>query len=260
MSSELIQVEVSDGVAVVTISRPEKLNALNADVMKALDECVASLKDDAGTRCVVLTGAGEKAFVAGADIGELAAKSSLQAEKVAADGQKIFLSIERLGKPVIAAINGFALGGGMELALACTFRTASKNAKLGLPEITLGIIPGYGGTQRLPRLVGRGQALEMILTGGMMDASEAHRIGLVNHVYEPEDLLEETLSIARKLAAQAPISTRFILEAVNRGTDLSLSDGCALEATLFGLIASSSDTKEGLTAFLEKRKAEFTGE
>ena len=257
--SDVLSVEVADGVAVCTVNRPDKLNALNAAVIDALDEAFAGFATNDDVRAVVLTGAGEKAFVAGADIGELAEQSPMEGEACSRRGQAVFAHIERLGKPVVAAINGFALGGGLELALACTFRTASSAAKVGLPEITLGIIPGYGGTQRLPRIVGEGRALEMMLTGGMIDAAEAHRVGLVNHVFEPADLLPETMKIAAKLARQAPIAARLILEATRHGLDVSLDEGCGHEATRFGLIASTHDTKEGLTAFLEKRKPEFRG-
>ncbi|MFG0319238.1 MAG: enoyl-CoA hydratase/isomerase family protein [Planctomycetota bacterium JB042] len=257
--SDLLKIEVEGGVAVLTVNRPDKLNALNAAVIDALDEAFARFETDDAVRCVVVTGAGEKAFVAGADIAELAENSPLQGEACSRRGQAVFQRIAGLGKPVIAAINGFALGGGLELALAATFRTASTTAKVGLPEVTLGIIPGYGGTQRLPRLVGLGRALEMMLTGGMIDAAEAHRIGLVNHVHEPAELLDATRKLAGKLARQAPIATRFILEAAHRGADLPLAEGQALEASLFGLIASTHDTKEGLRAFLEKRKPEFDG-
>ncbi len=252
-------VEVQDGVATVTVNRPDKLNALNAAVMTALGECFGSLRANDAVRAVVVTGAGEKAFVAGADIAELEKNAPMSGAETSRFGQDVLFAIERLGKPVVAAINGFALGGGLELALACTFRTAATTAKVGLPEITLGIIPGYGGTQRLPRLVGQGRALEMMLTGGMIDAAEALRIGLVNHVFEPPVLIAETLGIAKRLARQAPIATRLILDAVNRGVELPLAEACLLESTMFGLIASTNDTKEGLRAFLEKRKPDFQG-
>jgi enoyl-CoA hydratase len=257
--SDVLQVAVDGGVARVTINRPDKLNALNGEVMAALDGAFAEFGADAAVRAIVLTGAGEKAFVAGADIKELSSLSPLECGAIAARGQQVFARIERLGKPVIAAINGFALGGGLEMALACTFRTASTKARLGLPEITLGILPGYGGTQRLPRVVGRGRALEMMLTGEPIDAQEAFRIGLVNRVFEPEQLLPETLKIAAKLAKQAPVAARSILQAVNDGNDQPLAAGLALEAALFGQLASSADTKEGLQAFVEKRAARFVG-
>ena len=260
MASEFVRVGVDGAVAVVIIDRQDKLNALNGAVMCELAEAFERLKEDDDVRAVVLTGAGSKAFVAGADIGELEKNSPLEGAQTSAFGQLVFQRIERLGKPVIAAINGFALGGGLELAMACTFRTASEKARVGLPEITLGIIPGYGGTQRLPRLVGRGRALEMMLTGDMIDAAEAHRIGLVNHVFAPDALLDETRAIAAKLADRAPIATRFILEAVDRGTEQPLDDAQRAEATMFGLIASTRDTREGLRAFLEKRKPDFQGE
>jgi len=255
----VLLVDVEGGVARVTVNRPDKLNALNADVIGALDATFGEFQADDAVRAVVLTGAGEKAFVAGADIGELAELSPLEAGEISAVGQGVFARIERLGKPVIAAINGFALGGGLELALACTFRTASTNARMGLPEINLGIIPGYGGTQRLPRFVGKGRALQIMLTGDPIDATEAHRIGLVNHVFEPGELLPATMTLAAKLAAKAPVATRFILDAVHDGNDQPLDAGAAFEASLFGMIASTHDTKEGLKAFLEKRKPDFRG-
>lgn len=259
MEFATLALAVENGVALVTIRRPEKLNALNAEVISDLDGCTAALRADAGVRAVILTGAGDKAFVAGADIGELAEAAPVGLGDTAARGQAVFARIEALGKPVIAAINGFALGGGLELALACTLRTASAKAKLGLPEINLGIMPGYGGTQRLPRLVGRGRALELMLTGDPVDAQEAWRIGLVNRVYDPEKLLPETRALAERLAGKAPLAARAILSAVNAGQDLALERGTALEAAQFGLLGSTSDTKEGLKAFLEKRKAEWRG-
>jgi len=260
MEFENLLLETREGVATVTVNRPEKLNALNAAVIEQLEVCFDALGRDDSVHCVVLTGAGQKAFVAGADIAELERNSPLEGGATSRRGQSVMLQIERLGKPVIAAINGFALGGGLELALACTFRIAAQSAKLGLPEITLGIIPGYAGTQRLPRIVGKGRALELMLSGGMINADEAYRIGLVNHVFADGQLLEETARVASRLARNAPIATRFILEAVNRGVELPLPDGQALEAGLFGLIASTADTREGLRAFLEKRKPNFKGE
>ncbi len=259
MTFEHLKVEVADGVALVTVNRPEKLNALNTALVRQLGECFAALKRDAAVRVVVLTGAGEKAFVAGADIAELSALAPIDGGRTSAAGQATFTAIERLGKPVIAAINGYALGGGLELAMACTLRTAAKTAKLGLPEITLGIIPGYGGTQRLPRLVGLGRANELMLRGAPISADEAWRIGLVNHVFEPAELLPKTLELAKDLATRAPIATRFILDAANSGGDLGLDQGQAHEAALFGWIMSTADTKEGLKAFVEKRKPQWRG-
>lgn len=259
MSYANLELQNNDGVCVITLNRPSKLNALNDALIAELRAAIDGLKDDASVGAVVITGAGEKAFVAGADIAELAENSPTQGAATSRRGQACFDAIETLGKPVIAAINGFALGGGLELAMACTFRTASSKARMGLPEITLGIMPGYGGTQRLARLVGQGRAAEMMLTGDPIDAAEAHRIGLVNHVYEPEELLPQTLKIATKLATRAPIAARFILDALVRGADLSLEAGQHTEATLFGLIASTHDTQEGLKAFVEKRKPDFKG-
>lgn len=259
MTMQFLRIATHDGVAVVTIDRQDKGNALNAALIGELDCAFSGLANDASVRAVVLTGAGPKFFVAGADIGELESASPAKLGATAAYGQAVFRRIETLGKPVIAAINGFALGGGLELALSCTFRYASSNAKLGLPEINLGIMPGYGGTQRLPRLIGRGPALEMVLTGDPIDANEACRLGLVNKVFEPDQLQDAATKIATKLASKAPIATRFILDAATRGQDLALNEGLALEAALFGLIGSTADTREGLKAFLEKRPARFTG-
>jgi enoyl-CoA hydratase len=215
-------------------------------------------RDDA-VRGLIVTGAGEKAFVAGADINELAQMQALQAKSKATFGQQVFARFERLGKPSIAMINGFALGGGCELALACTLRTASSSAKLGLPEVSLGIIPGYGGTQRLARIVGKGRALEMILGGRMIDAAEAHRIGLANHVVPPSDLLGHAEEMARAFLLNGPVALRHALEAVGRGLEGPLAEGLQLEADLFGLTCGTKDMKEGMTAFLEKRKPGFRG-
>ncbi len=260
MTFEHLKVEIADGVALVTVNRPEKLNALNVALVGQLRDCFAALKVDAAVRAVVLTGAGEKAFVAGADIAELSNLAPIEGGRTSAHGQATFTSIERLGKPVIAAVNGYALGGGLELAMACTMRTAAKTAKLGLPEIMLGIIPGYGGTQRLPRLVGLGRANELMLLGTPVGADEALRIGLVNRVFEPADLLPETMKLAKELATRAPIATRFILDSANAGADSDIDQGQAHEAALFGWIMSTTDTKNGLKAFVEKRKAEWRGE
>jgi enoyl-CoA hydratase len=255
-----LRLERQGAVAVLSIHRPEKLNALNAAVIAQLHRAFLKLKHDAAARAIVLTGAGEKAFVAGADIKELAAQSPAEMLRTSAEGQQAFLEIERLGKPVIAAINGYALGGGLELAMSCTFRTAAENAKVGLPEVTLGILPGYAGTQRLVRLVGKGKALEMMLSGDAISASEAHRLGLVNHVFPAAELLPKTLEIAQKLATRAPLAIAAILEAGNAALDRSLQDGGRLESELFCRLAATSDTQEGLRAFLEKRPAQFKGE
>lgn len=251
--------EVRDGVAFVTVNRPDKLNALNAETVAEIGRAFAAIRDDAQVGVAILTGAGEKAFIAGADIGDLSKLDVRTAKQTALLGQEVLNLIERLGKPVIAAVNGFALGGGCEIALACTFRVASENARFGQPEVNLGLIPGYGGTQRLPRLVGRGRGLELILTGDPIDAQEALRIGLVNHVYPREKLLAETEGIARKILSRAPLAVRAALEAVHRGLETTLEEGLRLEADLFGLCAASEDWKEGTRAFLEKRQPAFHG-
>jgi enoyl-CoA hydratase len=247
------------GIALVTINRPQVLNALNIRTLDELRRVVLELKDDMDVRAIVLTGAGEKAFVAGADIRELAALSPAAMHDHALRGQHVFDLIENLGKPVIAAINGFALGGGCELAMACTLRVATDSARLGQPEINLGLLPGFAGTQRLPRLVGKGVALEMLLTGRHVTADEALRIGLVNRVVAASSLLSDARAVATELAAKAPVAVRYILDAVNRGLEISFDKGQFLEATLFGLIASTSDMREGTRAFLEKRKPTFSG-
>ncbi|HSJ09743.1 MAG TPA: enoyl-CoA hydratase-related protein [Longimicrobiales bacterium] len=246
-----------DGIAVVTVNRPDKLNALNAATVRRLDEVLREVRDDASIRAVILTGSGEKAFVAGADIAELSKMGPIDGVQVSRDGQATFRMLERMPKPVIAAVNGFALGGGLELALACHIRTASAKAKFGLPEVKLGIIPGYGGTIRLARLVGRGRATELMLTGDMIDASEAYRIGLVNRVEEPENLMEATRQIARKMVANGPIAIAMALESLDHGMSSTIDDAQVLESNLFGLLASTEDMREGMSAFLEKRKASF---
>ena len=210
-------------------------------------------------RAVILTGSGEKAFVAGADVNELAVQTPIAGREHALAGQHVLDLLENMGKPVIAAINGYALGGGCELALACTLRIAADTARLGQPEINLGIIPGYAGTQRLPRLVGKARAMELILTGGQISASEAERIGLVNRVVPAAALLVEAKKLAAELARQAPIAVRYIIDAINHGLEMPFVEGCRFEATLFGLVAASEDMREGTRAFLEKRKPEFTG-
>jgi enoyl-CoA hydratase len=246
-----------DGIAIITTNRPDKLNALNAETIRQLDAVVREVRDDDGIRAVILTGAGEKAFVAGADIAELSRMGPMDGVQVSRDGQETFRMLERLPKPVIAAVNGFALGGGLELAMACHIRVASSKARFGLPEVKLGIIPGYGGTVRLPRLVGRGRALELMLTGDMIDAAEAYRIGLVNRVEEPEALLDAAREMARKMVANGPVAIALALEAVDRGMSTTIDDAQLLESRLFGLLASTEDMREGMQAFLEKRKAEF---
>jgi enoyl-CoA hydratase len=259
VSDQHLLVDVRDGIAVVTVNRPDKLNALNDAVMEELSAAFTALADDRSVRGVILTGAGDKAFVAGADIGELAEQSPVSGQERSRRGQAVLDRIEGLGKPVIAAVNGFALGGGCELALACHVRVAAGSARLGTPEVKLGIMCGYGGTQRLARLVGKGRALEMLLTGDMVDAAEALRIGLVNRVVPKEKLLDESQALLRKMLANGPLSLRFTLEAVNRGLEMPLGEGQAFEATLFGLIATTDDMKEGTRAFLEKRPPKFHG-
>jgi enoyl-CoA hydratase len=259
MTFENLLIAKRDALAVVTVNRPDKRNALDDRTMAELDAAFADLADDETVRGVLLTGAGEKAFVAGADIGELATESPVAGKDRSLRGQKVLDRIENLGKPVVAAINGFALGGGCELALACHLRVASENARLGTPEVKLGIMCGYGGTQRLARLVGKGRALELLLTGEMIDAHEALRIGLVNRVVPEEKLLEEAEGILRKMIANGPISLRFTLEAVSSGLEMPLREAQVLEATLFGLICTTDDMKEGTKAFLEKRPAKFQG-
>ena len=246
-------------IAYITIDRQSVRNALNTAVMDELRRAFAAAKDDAEVRVVILTGAGEKAFVAGADINELAQLSPVAAKEFTHRGQSVVDAIENLGKPVIACINGFALGGGCELALACTMRLASDNAKLGQPEVKLGLIPGYGGTQRLPRLVGKGVAQQLVLTGEMISAAEALRIGLVNEVVPAAELIPRAEAIAAKIIANAPLAVQYAMEAVNHGLDMTLAEGLYLEATLFAVCCSTEDKNEGTRAFLEKRSAQFKG-
>ena len=249
-----------NAIGYVTVNRPEKLNALNRKTMDELRECFEEIERDDGVRVVILTGAGEKAFVGGADINELAVQTPVVGKEMSVRGQKILDLIEHLGKPVIAAVNGYALGGGCELALACTIRIASENARLGQPEVKLGLIPGYGGTQRLTRLVGKGRALEMVLSGDPIGAAEAYRIGLVNQVVPPQDLIAAAEKLAQKILANAPLAVKFALEAVNHGLEMTQAEGQFLEANLFALCCTTADMKEGTRAFLEKRPARFTGE
>jgi enoyl-CoA hydratase len=259
MTFDNLLVERDDAVAVVTLNRPKVLNALNGQTLSELSAAMASLKGDAGVRAIVLTGAGEKSFVAGADINELAVLSPVAGKEHARAGQQVFNAIEQLGKPVIAAINGFALGGGCELAMACTLRLAADTARFGQPEINLGLIPGYAGSQRLPRLVGKGRALEILLTGEMIGAARAYEIGLVNRVVPAAELMTEARKLARVLASKAPIAVRYIIEAVNQGLDTPFAAGEFLETSLFGTIASSDDMREGTKAFLEKRPPVWQG-
>lgn len=246
-------------IAIVTVDRPEKLNALNAEVFSELGQAFDSIRYDDKVRGVIVTGAGEKAFVAGADIGELAKMDAMAGVQVSRTGQGIFRAIERFPKPVLAAVGGYALGGGCELALACHIRVASDHARFGLPEVGLGIIPGYGGTVRLARLVGLGRAVEMALTGEMIDAGAALDMGLVTHVVPRTELMDRSKEILRKVTKNGPLAIRMILESLYRGMDMTLVEATGVESTLFGLLASTEDVKEGMTAFLEKRKPDFKG-
>jgi enoyl-CoA hydratase len=254
-----LTVEMRGAVALVTVSREEKYNALNRETLGEIDDCFKRLQESVEVRAVVVTGAGEKAFISGADIGELAVLDAKGAQEISAYGQRVFDRIAGLSKPVIAAVNGFALGGGCELALACHIRIASDNAKLGLPEVSLGIIPGYGGTQRLVRLVGYGRAVELIVTAKPIDAAEADRIGLVNAVVPQAELLAHCMGMAERVAKNAPLAVAAALEAAMRGTDGPLAAGLRMESAYFGVIGSTEDMHEGLNAFLEKRKPTYRG-
>jgi enoyl-CoA hydratase len=260
MTVENLLLERDGAVLTVTINRPKVLNALNAQTLDELHRAMRDAKQDASIRVVIITGAGDRAFVAGADINELAQQTPLAGRERALSGQHVFDLIEHLGKPVIAAINGFALGGGCELAMACTLRLAADTAKLGQPEINLGLLPGYAATQRLPRLVGKGRALELLLTGATIDAVAAERIGLVNRVVPAGELLAAARNLAVTLAAKAPVATAFILDAVHKGLEMPFDEGCLHEATLFGLVASTEDMREGTRAFLDKRTPVFKGQ
>jgi enoyl-CoA hydratase/carnithine racemase len=256
----LFERDGSDGrVAVVTINRPKVLNALNSATLDELRRAILTLSHDEAVRVVIITGTGEKSFVAGADINELAVQTPTSGREHARTGQHVFDLIENAGKPVIAAVNGYALGGGCELAMACTIRIAADSARFGQPEINLGILPGYGGTQRLSRLVGKGRALELMLTGAMIGADEALRIGLVNRVVPAAELMNETRSLATDLATRSPIAMRYVIDAANKGLEMPFAEAEAYEATLFGLVASTEDMREGTSAFLEKRKPAFKG-
>jgi enoyl-CoA hydratase len=251
--------EKKDGIAYVILNRPKVLNALNTPTWTDLKTAFEDAKADPAIRGVILTGAGEKAFIAGADISELAHVGAYEAEQSSRFGQGVLDLIENLGKPVIAAINGFALGGGCETAMACTIRIATEQAKFGQPEVKLGLLPGGGGTQRLPRLVGKGRALQLILTGETISAQEAYRIGLVNEVVPAANLIARAEAILKQISANAPIAVKFSLEAANKGMDTSQAEGCALEASYFGICAATEDKKEGTSAFLAKRAPQFQG-
>ena len=260
MSYSNIRFEIGDfGIALLTVNRPKKLNALNAETVLELDDAVTRASRDAEVRALMVTGAGEKAFVAGADINQLAVLTPIEAQAYAERGQRVFREIEMLAKPTLAAINGYALGGGLELAMSCAVRVAAENARLGQPEVKLGILPGYGGTQRLPRLVGRGRALEMLLSGEPVTAAEAYRIGLVNHVVPQAELLEFSRQWLRKVLANAPLALGLTLQAVDVGLEAGLEQGLRYEAAAFGLTTATEDKREGTRAFLEKRAAAFAG-
>jgi enoyl-CoA hydratase len=260
MTFDNLLLERDGPVAVITVNRPSVLNALNTPTTDELRRAVLELKHDASVRVVIITGAGEKAFIAGADINELAALKPTQGKEHAQRGQHVFDLIENMGKPVIAAINGFCLGGGCELAMACTLRLAADTARIGQPEINLGIIPGYAGSQRLSRLVGKGVALDLLLTGRQIKADEALAVGLVNRVVPAAELMTVAKGLAAELATKAPVAVQYIIEAVNRGLEMSFDNAQVHEATLFGLVASTADMREGTRAFLEKRKPQFKGE
>jgi enoyl-CoA hydratase len=259
MNFENLIYEKRDGIAYITFNRPKVLNALNRNTIEELRDALINARDDSAVRVLILTGAGEKSFVAGADIGELATRTAVDGKEFSLFGQSVFRLLETMGKPSICVINGFALGGGCELALSCTIRIASKAAKLGQPEVKLGIIPGYGGSQRLARLCGKGAAHELCLTGEMITAEEAQRIGLVNRIYEPAELMPAAEAMAKKIIANAPVAVKYTMEAIERGIEMPQEEGLFLEASLFGLSCATEDMREGTKAFLEKRKADFRG-
>jgi len=251
-------VEKKDDILIITVNREKALNALNDETITELQQVFNNHIDDASVRCVILTGAG-KAFIAGADIGELAAANVAKGKAISEKGLNLMNTIQNYPRPVIAAVNGFALGGGCEIAMACDIRLASEKAKLGQPEVNLGLIPGYGGTQRLSRLVGRGKAMQLILSGEMITAAEAYRIGLVDEIYPPEQLMEKALELAKLINSKSPVAVKMAKECINRGLDMTLENGCKLEMNKFGDICGTEDKKEGTAAFLEKRKANFPG-
>ena len=259
MAYENLLYEKKGGIALVTFNRPKVLNALNRQTVEEFHRVLLDVKHDSSVRVLIITGSGEKAFVAGADINELAQQTPVNGKEFSLYGQGVFHLLETIGKPSICAINGFALGGGCELALSCSIRLASKTAKLGQPEVKLGIIPGYGGSQRLARLCGKGMAHELCLTGEMITAEEALRIGLVNHTYELAELLPAAEAMAKKIIEKAPLAVKYCMEAIERGLEMPLEEGLFLEATLFGLCCATEDMREGTKAFLEKRAAQFRG-
>jgi enoyl-CoA hydratase len=259
MPYETLLLDVRDGIAFLTVNRPDKLNALNDAVIRDLDRAVAQIEDDDAIKGVILTGAGPKAFVAGADIGELSKQNQITGKARSMRGQAVFRRLEHCGKPVVAAVNGFALGGGCELAMACHLRVASESATFGQPETKLGIGPGYGGTVRLPRLVGKGRALDLLMTARMVGAEEALQMGLVNRVVPADTLLAESEQLLRGILANGPLAVRLCIEAVDAGLEMSLDEALLLEANHFGLLASTEDMREGMRAFLEKRAASFRG-
>ena len=259
MGYENILYEKRGGIGFITFNRPKVLNALNRKTLEELRDALLDARGDDAVRVVILTGAGEKSFVAGADIGELSQQTPVSGKEFSQFGQGVFRLLATMGKPSICAINGFALGGGCEMALSCTIRIASKTAKLGQPEVKLGIIPGYGGSQRLTRLCGKGVAHELCLTGEMISAEEALRVGLVNHIYEPAELMSAAETLAKKIIANAPIAVKYTMESIERGVEMPQEEGLFLEATFFGLSCATEDMREGTKAFLEKRKAEFKG-
>jgi enoyl-CoA hydratase len=259
MEQKHILYQVADGIATVTVNRADVLNALSAETVRELGDVLAAAETDDAVRVLIVTGAGEKSFVSGADIAELSKLDPVAGRRTAEFGQSVFRRLETMGKPSIAAINGYALGGGCELAMACTIRIAADSAKIGLPEVTLGVIPGYGGTQRLPRLVGRGTAMDLILTGRAIDANEALRIGLVSQVVPLADLMESARKTALRILRNGPLALRAAMQSVDHGLDIGLEHGLRNEAVLFGLLCATGDMREGLKAFLEKRKADFKG-
>jgi len=259
MAYENLLYEKKDQIGYITFNRPKVLNALNRKTMEELGDLLSMARDDTEVRALVLTGAGEKAFIAGADINELAQRTAIDGKEFSLFGQGVLHMLEAMGKPSIAAINGYALGGGCEMALACTIRLASRTAKLGQPEVKLGILPGYGGSQRLARLCGKGVAHELVLSGEMISAEEALRIGLVNRVVEPAELIPAAEALAKKIIANAPLAVKFAMEAIEHGMEMPQEEGLFLEATLFGLCCATEDMREGTRAFLEKRPAQFKG-